>query len=196
MCLFPAVPEPVKSMELVYGIGTCTGTMCKRCIERCRIQWYQTGTAYYHWTVPEWVPIYTGMFTAVYARMYTYHLGTNEIMYPFPNSNGAAIEVENGGNFILYFYDLRSTSVLYWTCDYLSMLGLKLVHVSKGDQGVRGRLWLVAESGDLWSWALHTKRLLLLLWECPWNGAECDVLVEVFVTNLWIQGPDSALYRS
>ena len=33
----PAVPEPVKSLVLVYGIGTCTGTMCKRCIERCRI---------------------------------------------------------------------------------------------------------------------------------------------------------------
>ena len=117
----------------------------------------------------------TGMGTDRYRNVYCsvcthVHISLgHKFMYPFPNSNGAAIEVENGGNIILYFYDLRSTSVLYWTCDYLSMLGLKLVHVSKGDQGVRGKLWLVAESGDLWSWALHTKRLLLLLWECPWN---------------------------
>ena len=65
----PAVPEPVTSPVLVYGTGTCTGTVCKTCIERYRfgtlyrIQRYRTGTTYHRWTVPERVPIDTGMFT-------------------------------------------------------------------------------------------------------------------------------------
>ena len=67
----PAVPEPVTSPVLVYGTGTCTGTVCKTCIERChistlyRIQWYRTSTAYLRWTVLEWIPIDTGMFTGM-----------------------------------------------------------------------------------------------------------------------------------
>ena len=66
-----AAPEPVISPVLVYGTGTCTGTVCKTCIERYhistlyRIQRYQTGTTYHRWTVPEWVPIDTGIFTGV-----------------------------------------------------------------------------------------------------------------------------------
>ena len=65
----PAVPEPVTSPVLVYGTGTCTGTVCKTCIERnrigtlYRIQRYRTSTTYHRWTVPERVPIDTGMFT-------------------------------------------------------------------------------------------------------------------------------------
>ena len=65
----PAVPEPVTSPVLVYGTGTCTGTVCKTCIERYRIgtlyriQRYRAGTTYHRWTVPERVPMDTGMFT-------------------------------------------------------------------------------------------------------------------------------------
>ena len=65
----PAVPEPITSPVLVYGTGTCIGTVCKTCIERYRIgtlhriQRYRTGTTYHRWTVPERVPIDTGMFT-------------------------------------------------------------------------------------------------------------------------------------
>ena len=48
------------------------------------------------------------------------------INYPFPNFNGGAIEVrERISNFISF----------YWTYDYVSMLGLKLIHVSKMSQG-------------------------------------------------------------
>ena len=67
----PAVPEPVTSPVLVYGTGTCTGTVCKTYIKRyCigtlyRIR-YRTGTTYHHWTEPERVPIYTGMFTGLH----------------------------------------------------------------------------------------------------------------------------------
>ena len=46
----------------------------------------------------------------------------DEITCPFANSNGTTIEVwEWINNFM----------ALYWTCDYLSMLGLKSIHVSK-----------------------------------------------------------------
>ena len=65
----PAIPEPVTSSVLVYRTGACTGTVCKTCIERYRIgtlyriQRYRTGTTYHRWTVPERVPIDTGMLT-------------------------------------------------------------------------------------------------------------------------------------
>ena len=42
----------------------------------------------------------------------------DEITYSFLNFNGGTFEVK--------FYP-----TLYWACDYLSMLGLKLIHVSK-----------------------------------------------------------------
>ena len=46
----------------------------------------------------------------------------DEITYPFPNFNGATVEVWEGiNNFIPYF-----------GCNCLSMMGLKLNHVSKG----------------------------------------------------------------
>ena len=67
----PAVPEPVTSLLLVYGMGTCTGTVCKTCIERYRIgtlyhiQSCRTGTTYHCWTVLEQVLIDTGMFTGI-----------------------------------------------------------------------------------------------------------------------------------
>ena len=43
----------------------------------------------------------------------------NEITYPFSNFNGATAEV----------YEWISN--FYQACDYLSMLGLKLIHVIK-----------------------------------------------------------------
>ena len=45
----------------------------------------------------------------------------DEITYPI--STAAAIEI--------YFLP-----TLYWACDYLSMLGLKLIHISKEATGI------------------------------------------------------------
>ena len=46
----------------------------------------------------------------------------DEITYPLPNFNGCIVEIREGiNNFIPDFI----------MCDYLSMLGLKLIHVSK-----------------------------------------------------------------
>ena len=51
-----------------------------------------------------------------------YHKVWNKITYPFPNIRGYTVEVwEWISNFIPHFMG----------CDYLSMLGLKLIHVSK-----------------------------------------------------------------
>ena len=48
----------------------------------------------------------------------------DEITSPFPNFNGVTVEVwEWRSNFVPHFTQ--------WECDYLSMLGLKLVRVSK-----------------------------------------------------------------
>ena len=47
----------------------------------------------------------------------------DEINYPFPNLSGCAVEVWKCKNNLI--------ATLYWECDYLSMLGLKLNHVSK-----------------------------------------------------------------
>ena len=47
----------------------------------------------------------------------------DEITYPFPNFNGATIEVWDG------YKQFHCT--IYIGCNYLSMLGLKLIHVSK-----------------------------------------------------------------
>ena len=55
---------------------------------------------------------------------YIHYKGWSEVIYPFPNFNGGTVEVwEWISNFIQH-----STP---WTCDYLSMLGLKLIHVNK-----------------------------------------------------------------
>ena len=56
----------------------------------------------------------------------------DEITYPFPNFNSATVEV---GEWISNFIPHS------WACDYLSMLKLKLIHVSK-----RGpRRWLLMQ---------------------------------------------------
>ena len=43
---------------------------------------------------------------------------SDEIIYPFPNSNGCTIEV----------WDKLFYRILYWTCDHSFMLELKLIH--------------------------------------------------------------------
>ena len=50
-----------------------------------------------------------------------------EITYPFPN-NSVAVEVWEW---------ISNSSHIYWACDHLSMLGLKVIHVSKGGPGVK-----------------------------------------------------------
>ena len=52
---------------------------------------------------------------------YIYHKKWNEIAYPLPNFKGCTIEV----------WEWISHPTFYWACDYLSMLGLKSIHVSK-----------------------------------------------------------------
>ena len=53
----------------------------------------------------------------------------DEITYPFPKFNGCTAEV--------WEWISKFTSPLYNDCDYLSMLGLQLNHVSKGGPGPR-----------------------------------------------------------
>ena len=45
-----------------------------------------------------------------------------EITYPFLNSNGCTVEVWEW---------ISNLITLYWACDYLFMLGFKLIHISK-----------------------------------------------------------------
>ena len=53
---------------------------------------------------------------------YAHYKMLDEITHPFPNLNGAVVELLDWiSNFI----------PLYCACDYLSMLGLKLFHVSE-----------------------------------------------------------------
>ena len=52
----------------------------------------------------------------------------DEITYSFPNFNGATVEVwEWMSNVIPHFI---------WVCDFISMLGFKLIHVDKKVRGV------------------------------------------------------------
>ena len=53
---------------------------------------------------------------------YTHYKVLGEMIYPFPNFNGATVEVWEWVH-----------PRLYWSCDYLSMMGLKLNHVNKMD---------------------------------------------------------------
>ena len=52
-------------------------------------------------------------------------MNSDGITYPFLNFNGSTIEVWE------CISNTKSHPTLYWACDYLSMLGLKLNHVSK-----------------------------------------------------------------
>ena len=61
---------------------------------------------------------------------YIHYKVWDEITYPFPNFNGAVVEGWKWiSNFIPHFY---------WACDYLTMLVLKLIHVSKRDGWMGG----------------------------------------------------------
>ena len=59
----------------------------------------------------------------------------DEITYPFPNFNSAIIEVWEFGNFIPHITLSENDEIKkddhYWVCDYIFMLRLKLIYVSK-----------------------------------------------------------------
>ena len=61
--------------------------------------------------------VYVMLFNYVNYKMW------NEITYPFPNFNGGTVEV----------WEWISDIIPHFTgaCDYLSMLGLKLIHISE-----------------------------------------------------------------
>ena len=62
----------------------------------------------------------------------------DEITYPFLNYNGATVEVKEWiSNFIPHFT---------WVCDYLSMLGLKLIHVIKRGPRSLVQAWSIASA--------------------------------------------------
>ena len=61
-------------------------------------------------------------FIPAWISNYTYYNVWDEITYPFLNFNSATVEV---------YEWIKSHPTLYCACDYLSMLGLKLNHVSK-----------------------------------------------------------------
>ena len=71
-----------------------------------------------------------------------------EIPYSFPIFKGAAVEI-CGMNKWLH-------PTLYWVCDYLSMLGLKLIYVDKrGPRGLvnpqkSGHRWVNVPSNSVW----------------------------------------------
>ena len=66
---------------------------------------------------------YLGFLLIAWISNYIHYKLWDEITYPFPNVNGCTVEVlEWINDFILHFITL---------CDYLSMQGFKLNHVSK-----------------------------------------------------------------
>ena len=78
---------------------------------------------------------------------HTHYNVWDDITYPFLNFNGATVEVyEWISNFI----------TLHWACDYLSMLGLKLMHISK-----RGHWNQMGAAATYGSWDISTDRFLL-----------------------------------
>ena len=125
---------------------------------------------------------------------YFHHKLWDEITYPFPNFNGCTVEVwEWISDFIPYFYN---------GCNYLSMLGLTLIHVSKrgpwqiqelsinslwpGDaiwrHGARSTLaqvmacCLMAPSHDL-------NQCWLIIGEVPWHSSQGIILRRFEDTN-------------
>ena len=60
----------------------------------------------------------------------------NGITDPFPNFNGATSQI-----------DKQFHPTLYWAYDYLSMLGLKLIHVDKRVQGLF-IIWLASSANS------------------------------------------------
>ena len=62
----------------------------------------------------------------------------DEITYPFPNFNGATVDV--------WEWDKQFHFTLYNICNYLSMLGLKLIHVSQRDPRTSAAMVLTKQS--------------------------------------------------
>ena len=83
----------------------------------------------------------------------------DEITYPFPNFNGCTMEVwEWISNFIPH--------TLYNGCNYLPMLGLKLIHVSKrGDLNKMSTFYWMKFHWSFWSSNRH--------WFWYWSLGRC-----------------------
>ena len=58
---------------------------------------------------------------------YVHYKVWDEIIYPFPNFNSAAVEVWE----CIYYFISH-----WWACDYLSMLGLNVIHTGPLIEGV------------------------------------------------------------
>ena len=63
----------------------------------------------------------------IWVSNYIHYKEWGDIRYPFPNFKGAIIEVWEW---------IRFHPTLYGACDYLSMLGLKLIHVGIKGPGI------------------------------------------------------------
>ena len=103
-------------------------------------QWWRTTTSYLISSSP-WGRFYKHGLTLIPAWIsnYIHYKVWDEIIYPFLNCNGATVEVEEWiSNFIPHFTG---------ACDYLSMLGFKLNHVSKSGHWYPylAEVWLLAQ---------------------------------------------------
>ena len=85
-------------------------------------------------TVQPWGPFYYHGLTLipVWITNYTHYNMCDESISPFLNFNGSKLQRFNRWSLGM---DKWFHPTLYWACDYLSMLGLKLNHVSKGTTG-------------------------------------------------------------
>ena len=112
------------------------------------------------WWPNTWGPFHLYGLTLIpsWIGNYIHYIVWSEITYPFPNCNGGTVEVWEWIN------DFNP----YFTCDYLSMLGLKLIHVSKE----------VPAS--------------LIKIRCKYKNATTDSQIKI-VTLLWPQSKQSAI---
>ena len=105
-----------------------------------------------------WVPL------PAWISNYTDYKMCDEITYPFPNFNGCTVEVWKWiSNFIPHF-----------ACDYLSMLGLKLIHVRKGGP-----------------WGLLYRQGLAQPTQSVWHGWVIRFIEKWSVITRWILGHES-----
>ena len=84
----------------------------------CRLKFYCSSPFYWHGLTvfPAWI------------CNHVHYKVWDEITYPFLNFNGCTVEVCNRWNL---WMAKRFHLAFYWTCDYLSMLGFRLNHVSE-----------------------------------------------------------------
>ena len=103
--IFPGAPLKVNGAP-----WNIQGNFTAMCLVSSKSTWHP-----YFWhrltLIPAWISNY------IHNKVW------DKITYPFPNFDFSTIEV---WEWISYFY-----STLYWACDYLYMLRLKLIHVSE-----------------------------------------------------------------